>query len=259
MSEPRGLGRAFVALQHRSFRLLFLSSVTSGVGNHLQTICSLWQIYALTGSAIHLGLNGLVRAVAIVLFSLVGGVIADRVGRKKVIIFTQVANGFFTLVLALLTATGLVDVWHIYVVAFLNATLMSVAGPARRAVIVSLVPRHHVVNAMALNSSVMKIDRIVAPSLAGVLIAVVGLPLTYLIDTVAYFVTAAALGFVDLGPLPARSQASPLKDVLEGLAFVRARSVILVLLATDAAAMLFGSYEVLLPILADNFDMGPTG
>src|SRR5437763_13966423 len=146
--ERAGLSRAFVALEHRAFRWLFLSSVTSGIGGQLQTVANLWQIYALTGSALHLGLTGLARAVPVILFSLAGGVIADRFDRKKIIMSTQIANGCVALTLGVLSATGLVQVWHIYAATFLNATMMSASAPARRAVLASIVPRGHLVNAM---------------------------------------------------------------------------------------------------------------
>ena len=260
MREERpGLLRAFVALEHREFRLLFLSSVVSGMGGQLQQVSNMWQIYDLTGSALHLGFTGLARAVPIILFSLAGGVIADRVDRRKIIIFSQAANGAFAVTLGVLSAAGLAQVWHIYAVVFLNATLMSVSAPARRALIANLVPRQHLVNAMALNSSLQQIDRIIAPAIAGILIAVFGLAVTYSTNGVAHFITAAALGMITLGPLPTRPAGSPLRNLLEGLSFVRARTIILVLLATDAAAMLFGSYQVLLPIIAGRFGMGPTG
>jgi len=258
-AEPSGLTRGFVALQHRSFRWLFLSSITSGIGGQLQNTANLWQIFALTGSPVHLGLTGLVRAIPIIFFSLIGGVIADRFDRRKIIIATQASNGIVAITLGILSFTGLVEVWHIYAATFLNATLMSASAPARRAVIASIVPRHHLMNAMALNSSVQQIDRIIAPSLGGILIAVFGLPLTYVVNGSAHFITACALGFISLGPVQARPQGSPLRNLLEGLAFVQQRRIILVLLLTDVVAMLFGSYQVLLPILADRFDVGPAG
>ncbi|MPZ15289.1 MAG: MFS transporter [Chloroflexi bacterium] len=257
--ERRGLMRAFVALQHRSFRLLFLSSVTSGAGSQLQLVANLWQVYAITGSALHLGFTGLARGIPIILFSLAGGVIADRVDRRKIIILTQTANGVIAALLGVLSAAGLIEVWHIYAATFLNAALMSVSAPARRAVIAGLVPRQHLMNAMALNSSVHQMDRIVAPALAGFLIALFGFPVTYAINGLAHVITAVALGFVSLGGLPARPQRTPLRDLAEGLGFIRQRSIILVLLATDAAAMLFGYYQVLLPIVADGFGMDVSG
>jgi MFS family permease len=255
----RGIGRAFVALQHRAFRLLFLSNITSGVGGQLQLVANAWQVYALTGSAFHLGLTGVARFIPILLFSLVGGVIADRVDRRKILMVSQMTNGTFALVLAVLSATGLVEVWQIYAVTFINSTLMSVSNPARRAVVAGLVPRRHLMNAFALNASIHQIDRIVAPSIAGIMIAVVGLPPTYALNGLAHFITAASLSFISLGSLPARPEGSPLKNLLEGLAFVRTRSIIFWLLATDVVAMLLGSYQVLLPIIAAQYDAGPIG
>jgi MFS family permease len=254
-----GLTRGFVALEHRAFRLLFLSTVTSGVGGQLQTTANLWQIYALTNSPLQVGLNGLARAIPIILFSLIGGVIADRIDRKKIIVFTQTANAVVALALGTLTLTGAVHVWHIYAATFLNATFMSASAPARRAVVASLVPRQHLVNAMALQSSVNQIQRIVAPSLAGVLIAAFGLPITYGVNGLVQIFTAVNLTHVPFGAVPERPEGSPLRNLLEGLAFVRMRSIILVLLATDAAAMLFGNYVAVLPVIAANFDVGPVG
>jgi MFS family permease len=248
-----------VALEHRGFRLLFLSSVVSGMGGQLQQVSNMWQIYALTGSALHLGLTGLARAVPIICFSLAGGVIADRVDRKKIIVTTQAANGMVAIALGMLSATGHIEVWHIYAAVFLNATLMSVSAPARRALIANLVPREHLVNAMALNTSLHQIDRIIAPAIAGVLIALFGLSVTYTSNGVAHFVTAGFLILIPLGPAPLRPRGSPLRNLLDGLSFVQARSIILVLLATDAAAMLFGSYQVLLPIIADQTGAGAAG
>ncbi len=257
--ERPGLSRAFVALEHRSFRLFFLSTVVSGVGGQMQQVAYLWQVYALTGSAVHLGFTGLARAVAIILFSLAGGVIADRFNRKRIIVFAQGFNGLIAVTLTALTMTELIQVWHIYAATFLNASMMATSNPARRAVIAGLVPRQHLVNALALNSIIHQLDRIVAPSLAGILIAVVGLPLSYAVNGSAHFITAVMLCFLPLGALPVRPHLSAFKSLLEGLEFIRKRNIILVLLLTDSVAMLFGSYPVLLPILAGEFEVGPAG
>jgi MFS family permease len=152
-----------------------------------------------------------------------------------------------------------VQVWHIYLVTFLNASLMSMSGPGRRAIIAGLVPRHELMNAMALNQTVQQLSRIVAPSLAGVLIYWIGVPVSYFITAIATLITAAWLTFIHVAPLPDRPKVSPLEDLVEGLAFVRMRSVILSLLMTDLASQLFGSYQVLLPFISDRFDAGPAG
>jgi MFS family permease len=258
-NDRTGVRRGFVALEYRSFRLLFLSNVVSGFGGQLQQIANLWQVFALTGSAVHLGLTGLARAIPLILFSLMGGVVADRVDRKKIIVTTQIVNGVLVLVLGLLSASGLVQVWHIYAATFVNASMMAVSAPARRAIISGLVPRQHLVNAMALNSTVNQVDRILAPALAGVMIATVGLGTTYVVNGAAHFITAVALAFIPLGGLPVRVRQSPMRELVEGLSFVRMRSIILVLLATDGAATLFGGYQVVLPIIADQYGLGPQG
>jgi MFS family permease len=251
--------QAFAALEHRDFRLLFLSAVASGFGDQLQTVSNLWQVYALTGSALHLGLTGVARGVPIVLFSLVGGVLADRVDRRKVIILSQTGIGVCAVALAVVSALGLVEVWHIYLATSLSAILTALSNPARRALIATVVPRHQLMNGLALNMMVNQMDRIVAPSLAGILIAVVGLPLTYGLNGAAQVVTAGAVALIALRRASSMSVESPLRSLVEGLSFVRFRSVILALLVTDAAAMLFGSYQAILPIVADNFGLGVVG
>ncbi len=260
MSSNRpSLRHAAVALQHRDFRLLFLSTVVSSVGSQLQTISNTWQVYELTGSALQIGITGVARAVPIILFSLAGGVVADRLDRRRIIMTTQLLNGLFALFLAIVTVTHTVQVWHIYLVIFLNASLVAVSGPGRRAIIAGLVPRHHLMNAMALNQTVHDASRVVAPSVAGLLIAFVGLPISYFINAIAMLVTAAWLTFIKVAPLPDRPKVSAFRDLVEGLGFLRYRSIILVLLMTDFISQLFGSYQVLLPIFADSYGVGPAG
>lgn len=260
MEEQRpGLRQAFVALEHRGFRLFFMASLVSGFGGQLQSISNMWLIFLLTGSALHLGLTGLTRAIPLIFFSLIGGVIADRFDRARIIIFSQAMGGVFALALGLLALTGLVEVWHIYVVTFLGSTVGSLSQPAQRAVIANLVPRHHLMNAMGVNFTVRKFDTIVAPPFGGILIQLVGIPITYGLNGLAHLVTTVALARIDLGPMPARPQGSAVRDLLEGLEYLRARSVILAILFADGAAMLFGTYQVLMPIIADSYGAGPAG
>lgn len=277
--QQPGFGRALVALQHRDFRLLFFSHVVAGVGGQLLTVSNYWQVFALTGSALALGLTGIARAVPIILFSLIGGIVADRVDRRKIIIVTQACNGTLAVVLALLTLAGVIQVWHIWAVIFLNATVTAAAGSTRYAVIASVVPREHLMNAMALNSWVQQVDKIFAPSLAGILIALVGPALTYGLNGVSHLVMTVAVLFVRTSLVPARITNDELRmtnegsrsrqrfglaadgiaDIREGLAFVRQHSIILVILLMDAAALGGGSYIVLFPIVAGHFDVGPAG
>ena len=259
MEEPRGLRGSFVSFKYRDYRLLFISSLVTQLGTEFLNVSNAWQIWALTGSALHLGLTGIARGVPVILFSLVGGVIADRFDRRKIIVYTQLATGGLALLLAFLTVAGLVEVWHIYAVVFLNNTIQSASNPARRAVLATVVPHEHLMNAMVLNSLVMQADRIGAPALAGVLIALVGTPLTYTLNGLAHLVNAVTLLFIVTNLTPTRSASSPIRDLVEGLTFVRQHSIILVVLLMDAALMLVGNHQVLLPVLADHYGVGPVG
>src|SRR5438045_4380474 len=199
--ERPGLRRALVALEHRDYRLFYIALVVAGVGAQVQATANLWQVYELTGSALQLGLIGLARGVPIVVLSLMGGVVADRVDRRIFIIVTQVIAGTLSLTLAVLTATHLIAVWHIYLVSFLGAAFTATNAPARSAMIPSLVPRHHLLNAIALNGTVWQTANIVGPALAGGAIAVIGLPATYLIDGAALVVSISSLTRIRL-PAP---------------------------------------------------------
>lgn len=258
MHRP-GPRRAVAALQFPAFRLLFLSQVVSSIGGQLQNITNTWQIFEITGSALQIGLTGVARAVPTLAFSLVGGVIADRFDRRRIIMSTQIMNGLFGLFLGIMTATGRIEVWHIYLVTFLNASLMALSNPARQAIVTGLVPRDQLLNALALQQTVNQTSNIIAPSLGGVLIAAIGLPISYYINGAATFITAVLLHFLKIPPLPARPKSSPLEDLAEGLRYVRRRRLILSLLSTDLASQVFGSYQPLLPIIADRFAAGVVG
>ena len=236
-----------------------MALVVAGLGGTLQGTANLWQIYELTGSALQLGLTGLARAIPILAFSLIGGVIADRIERRKIIMFTQFTAGVFALILGILSVTGLIEVWHIYVLTFISAGVNSASLPARDAITANLVPRHHLMNAIGLNTSVNQIARIAGPSIAGLLIAYISLPLTYLLTGIAYVLTFLAITRIYLGPAPARPRGNPWESLIEGLSFVRARPIILTILAIDVAMNVFGSYQALLPILADRLGTGAAG
>jgi MFS family permease len=261
MQSPRpGLGRAFAALESRDFRLLFVAGFVAAVGGTLQQTANLWQVYELTGSAVLLGITGIARAIPTIALSLIGGVIADRVNRRAIILTGQVANGLVAIGLAALTWAGAVEVWHVYLATMISTSFGVLSYPARAAIIPNLVPRHQLTNAVALNYSIFQIARIVAPAAAGIGIAAFGLAITYGVTGLAFVVTFAMIARIYLGSMPGKPRESFITSLVAGLSFIRRRQpIILTLLATDAAAMLFGSYQVLMPILADRLDVGATG
>lgn len=247
------------SLRHRDFRLFYTALVVAGLGSQVQSTANIWQIYQLTGSAFYLGLTGLVRAVPILALSLIGGVIADRVDRRRFIIVTQTFAGCFSLVLAWLTFTGDIQLWHIYSVTFLNSSLTALNAPARSAIIPNIVPKQNLLNAFALNSTVWQISNILGPAIGGVCIGLFGLATTYLVNGMAHLVTLAALMAMHLSRVTAPSRKSTLTALAEGMSFLRKQSIIPILLGMDSAAMFFGSYRVLMPIFADKLGAGAEG
>jgi len=259
-SPPSRLRTTFAALESRDFTLLWIAGIVAAVGGLLVQTANLWQVYELTGSALLLGLTGIARAIPTIALSLIGGVIADRVNRRAVILLGQVANGLIALGLADLTWSGAVEAWHIYVATMVTTAFAVLSYPARTAIIPNLVPREQLTNAVALNYSVYQIARIIAPAIAGIGIAAVGIGATYAATGLAFVITFGMIARIYLGTMPAKPVESFARALVAGLSFIRHRQpIILTLLLTDAAAMLFGSYQVLMPIIADRLDVGPTG
>lgn len=229
------------------------------MGSQLQQTAILWQVYELTNSPLHLGLLGLAEGVPVFVFSLVGGVIADRLDRRNLIMVTQACNGLLGLLLAGLTYYGLVEVGHIYVIVFVTNALSALNRPARQAVIPGLVPRELFLNGLALSTSANRLSRLVGPALGGACTAGLGLTATYLLDSIMHLVTLAPLAAAHFGPIAVRTRQSPIGSLVEGLSFVWRRSTIIVLLLTDVFPMLFGGYRILLPVFADEMGVGAEG
>ncbi|MDA0271286.1 MAG: MFS transporter, partial [Chloroflexi bacterium] len=257
-SRP-GFRQAVGALAYRDYRRFAASLLLTSLGVQLVQTAILWQVYELTGSALLLGLTGLARAAPHMVLSLVGGVVADRFNRVRLIQAGQLTNGILIAALAALTILGSVEVWHLYVVTFLNSAFSAITNPARTALIPSLVPRDRLVNAVALNATIGQASQIVGPALAGVTIAFMGLGPTYVINGAVY-VAAMIVIFGIQTPMARPSVLeTPWESFMEGLNFVRQKPVIISLLLLDLGETIFGSYRALLPIIADNLGVGATG
>lgn len=260
MSQSRrGVRQALGAMAYREYRRFAASLLLTSLGAQLVQTAVLWQVYELTGSALLLGLTGLARAAPHVVLSLVGGVVADRVHRVRLIQAGQVANAMLVLALAALTVAGAVEVWHLYVVTFLNGAFSAVTQPARTALIPNLVPPGNLVNAVALNATIGQTSQIVGPALAGVAIGTVDLGATYLINALIYLGASVAIVGIRVRSRSLASGDSPWRSLTEGLAFVRRRRVIISLLLLDVAETVFGSYRALLPIFAATLAVGASG
>ncbi|MSQ24433.1 MAG: MFS transporter [Chloroflexi bacterium] len=261
MNDSRpGFRQAFESLAYADYRRFAVALLLTQMGAQIVQIAILWQVYQLTGSPLLLGLTGLARAIPHIVLSLIGGVIADRVNRIRLIQVGQVTNAALTLALAALTIAGWVEVWHLYVATSLNAAFTALTQPARTALIPRLVPPRTLVNAVALNATIQQIAQIVGPALAGGMIGAADLGPTYLVNGAAYLLGVVALAGIRTPALSPATEESPWQSLLEGLEFVRDRPVIVSLLGLDLSQTIFGGYRVLLPLIADQvLGVGPEG
>lgn len=254
----------FAALQSRDFRLLWIGQAISGIGSMMQVWAVNWHLYALTHSALALGLIGLFRVIPIVLLSLLGGAIADAGDRRRVMLLTQSALAITALMLGTLTYLHALTPTAVYLLTAIAAAAMAFDNPARQALIPRLVPREHFVNAISLNSIVFRVATIVGPMLAGLLIARGGLGLTYLLNAASFLAVIGALLAMRPAP-PSAQEESERSEVSwsalkEGLNFVRSTPILVWTIWLDFFATFFSSANALLPIFArDILHAGPRG
>ena len=254
-----GLRQAFSAITYGDFRRFAMAQLFTSLGTQLLQTAVFWQVFELTGSALLLGLTGMARAAPHIVLSLAGGVIADRLNRVRLIQAGQVMNAVLLVALAILTVTGAVEVWHLYLITLLNSAFTAVTQPARTALIPSLVPPKSLVNAVALNTTIGNTSQITGPALAGVSIATVGLGPAYLLNGLLYLAAVISLVGVRTPTMDSNPGESPWQSFVDGLSFVRSRPVIISLLILDLGAVLLGSYRALLPILAAMLGVGAGG
>src|SRR5688572_1199648 len=212
------------ALYHRNFRLLWFGLMISMAGSQMQTWALFWHIRTLTEQPLALGMVGLVRIVPIIIFSLIGGSIADVVNRRTVLFITQTAMAVTALALALLTFTGLIELWHMYLLTALQAVAIAFDGPARQSLVPNLVPPEDLPNAFSLNSIAFQVGSIAGPALSGLVIAYLGQGYTYLFNAASYL--AVLLVLVMMGKIaqqasPTQRPAVSIEAIREGIHFIR--------------------------------------
>jgi len=253
-SQQRGLSVIFRALSHRNFKLFFSGQIISLVGKWMQMVARAWLVYRLTGSAVLLGAVGFAGQVPVFLLSPLGGAVADRHSRHRIVIATQTASMIFTLILAGLTLAGVVRVWHIMTIAALLGVVNAFDVPARQAFYVELVGRDDLLNAIALNSSMVNFARVVGPALAGLVIAAIGEGWCFFADGVSYLAVIAGLLLMRLEPFQRpKHKPSAISQITEGFRFVARTPPIRALLLMLGLASLVGMpYAVLMPIFAED-------
>jgi MFS family permease len=244
---------ALRALRHRNFRLFFGGQLISLIGTWMQSVAQSWLVYRLTGSSLLLGSVGFAGLIPVFLLAPVGGAVADRSSRHRVVLITQTSAMVLALTLSGLTLSGLVQVWQIFILASSLGVVNAFDIPARQAFIVEMVGREDMVNAIALNSSMFNCARVAGPAVAGLLVAAIGEGWCFFLNGISYVAVIAGLLMMTVQPsLRPRPQGSPLRNILEGFGFVRRTTPVRSLLLLIGISSLLGMpYSVLMPIFAD--------
>ncbi len=242
----------FAALKYPNYRLWFMGQLASLVGTWMQSTAQGFLIFQLTNSPAYLGYVGFASGIPTWLLMLYGGVVADRIHRRTLLVITQVSMMLLAFVLAFLTFTGHVQPWHIIVLAFLLGIANAFDAPARQAFVMELVDREDMTNAIALNSTMFQSATVVGPAVAGVTYAALGAAACFTVNGLSFLAVIAALLMMRFEETRVRARAtSALHDLREGVRYVLHHSTIRTLISVIGIASLFGmGYVTLFPAWA---------
>jgi MFS family permease len=241
----------FRALQYRNFRLFVIGQLISLIGTWMQMAAQAWLVYRMTGSSLLLGSIGFVGQIPMFVISPLGGVVADRVNRRRMVIATQAASMMLAFVLAALTLTNTVRIWHIFVLALLLGVVNAFDVPGRQAFLMDMVGREDLINAIGLNSSMFNGARIVGPAVAGILLDKIGEGMCFLVNGVSFIAVIISLWMMNVSCPVRVEDESPLQSLLSGFRFVAQAKPIRALLFLIAVVSLVGlPYSVLMPVFA---------
>ena len=248
-------GATFKSLRaHRNYRLFFWGQITSVCGTWMQNVALYWLVMSLTHSAVAVGILSLARFGPFMVLGLFAGVVADRIDNRKTVIATQAVQMTLSAVLAVVTLAGVIQPWQLYVVAALSGTAIVFDVPARQNLTFQMVGRDELANAVALNSTLFNLARIVGPALAGVVIASAGAGWCFAINCASFLAVLAVLVAMrtsELYRLAGRGRPTLWNGTREGLAFVRHSRPLLVLVGMAVVLMSVSfNFNVLLPVVA---------
>ncbi|MGA7079810.1 MAG: MFS transporter [Terriglobales bacterium] len=216
--------RIFKAFQYRDFRLMWVGACTSSIGTWMQIVAQSWLIYRLSHSKFLLGLDQFLGGLPIFLFSLIGGVIADRVERRKILLGSQYVQMVSAGLLTILVATGHVHVWHILCLSFVSGFAQAFGGPAYLALIPTLVEREDMPNAIALNSIQFNLAVTVGPALAGQALARFGEKWCFGLNALSFLAPIVSLMIIQTRFLPLKTAESMFTSLKQGIQFARRQS-----------------------------------
>jgi len=240
------------ALKHRRFFFLWLGLLISIAGTQMQIWALFWHIRDLTDQPIALGGIGLARILPVIVFSLIGGALADSANRRTIIFVTQSAAALLALTLGLFTQFGQITIWHIYAITALSAVAIAFDGPARQSLVPNLVPAQDLPNAFSLTSIAFQAGSVIGPALSGIVIAVWGQQAVYYINAASFLAVILALFFI--GDVPQRIEQNTkgisLSSIGDGIRFILSKPIIFSTMILDFIATFFASANTLMPFVA---------
>ena len=252
--RSRSLRDTVSALRFRNYRLYWFGQLSSVLAQNMEHVAQSWLVLELTNSPLLLGLTGLTHAVPTITLSLIGGVIADRADRRRIMIASQAGSALLFLALAMLVITGQVMLWHVMVVAFLSGCVRAFDRPSRMALLPQMVPKEEIPNAVAIGGTIWQLNRLVGPAAAGMLIYLTGIGVTY---GFCFFASLSAICLwlgIRLEHRPtAASSAGLLQHMMDGLKFIRTNEIYYTFIGMTFFNSVFGmSYLILMPVFARN-------
>ena len=254
--------RVFTALRRPGFRRFWIGMVASVMGFQIMIVAQGWLVFDLTGSELYLGFVGLAAGLPAIVLNLIGGVVADKVDQRKLIIVTQSLSSLIMLTLATLVLADLVQIWHVMLTAFLIGSVQAFDGPTRQAMFPRLIEREDMMNAVALNSMVWQGTRVIGPAIGGIIIGThLGASSGYFAGFVGFLLMAIMVSTLRLAPAARSKGSSVLRDMGQGLGFVRSNRIFTFLIGMTFFNSVFGmSYMFMFPVFAsETFDSPKTG
>jgi len=255
------LDRTFKAFQYPQFRLMWTGACVSSIGTWMQALAQSWLVLEISNDPFYLGLDSFLGQIPIFLFSLVGGVIADRFDRRRVLVGSQLVQMTCAFLLAALFASKLVQVWQVLALSFCVGVAQAFGGPAYQALVPTLVKSEDLPNAIALNSIQFNLARIIGPVLGGLALTQLGASWCFSLNGVSYIAVIITLLLVQPAFFPKSSTTPILESMKQGISFVRGEaSMVSLIVVAFLMTMLGFPMIVFLPVFArDIFHMGPDG
>jgi len=258
---PSRVPRTFRALRHRNFRLFIGGQIVSLIGTWMQNVAQAWLVYRLTHSELLLGTAWFCSQIAVFVLGPLGGIAADRFSRRKVVIVTQTLSMAQAFVLAALTLSGRVQVWHVLVLAGALGAINAFGMPGRQALVIQMTGKEDLINAISLNSAVFNAARIVGPAIAGLLLAVVGEGTCFLINGVSFLAVILSLTAMRIAPAAPKAPEPMWRRLVDGFRYASHHSAVRRVLALMGCATLSSMPGlVLMPFFAEDiFHRGARG